>query len=224
MKKLLLVAALFVIQLQVSAQDLAGKYQVGGGFSVGFSEGNQESNSSSTAYNNQDNTWSFSIRPSVGYFINEKIALGGSFRYRYSNTKFEGNSSRAGDFDGRRSANSIGIGAFLRYHIPVSNQFLFFLQSDASFDKFGEKSEDIEGEMFLARDNFNARVGATPGVLFFLSDKVAIETSFGFFGYNYRLWEIPQNGNNDNYSKSSNNSFGFSLNPENVHFGIQFYL
>jgi hypothetical protein len=64
-------------------------------------------------------------------------------------------------------------------------------------------------------------VGLQPGLSFFMSKKLALETSIGSLGYR----RITREDNNDNFSNSSTNSFefSFSLNASDFLFGLFYY-
>ncbi|NAS31048.1 outer membrane beta-barrel protein [Flavobacteriaceae bacterium R38] len=191
MKKILLGAfMLFSVMLQAQEEENQG-FQKGDFFISG--------NVSFSTFNNSDidvDVTSFSILPSVGYFISDHFALGASLGY--SSTKNETAFTETTD-------NSFTGGVFGQYVFTPAKKFSFtgtlalnYLNTD--FDTPGGGDASI--------DTFQASLA--PGIYYFLSKSFAITSSVGVLSY--------QNIGGD----ADASSFTLSLNPDNLNFGLLF--
>ena len=145
MKKLFMMAAMMVATLAVNAQ-----VYVGG--SLGFE--------SSKANKDADATTSFSIKPEVGYNLDENWAVGIQLGYSsdeqgkdYTESRFE-------------------IAPYARYTFAKSGIASFFVDGGIQFISRGS---DAEGSMF--------GIGVRPGVKIAASNKVDVIAKLGYLGY-----------------------------------------
>jgi hypothetical protein len=114
MKKVLLLAVFIVGTLTAEAQTQTGNLMLGGALEF-----------RSTSRQAADNSSSFTLSPSVGYFMSDNFALGLS-------VGFETNSTGTGS--DKTVNNSFGLGPFARYYVFTSNsQFGFFGQAALTF-------------------------------------------------------------------------------------------
>ncbi|WP_256011355.1 outer membrane beta-barrel protein [Desertivirga xinjiangensis] len=157
MKKVLLIAAIAVCSLKVSAQTEQGNIVVGG--SVNFSSQKIEVE--------DDAATSFSIIPKAGYFIQENIALGTGIGFQSGKS-----------FDGDKT-NTFIIAPFGRYYKSISEQFKFFgeLSVPMAFGR-SENEDGDKGPKYSA-----IGVGLSPGFAFFPTKKFGIELSFSGISY-----------------------------------------
>ncbi|GAB5526859.1 MAG: hypothetical protein Roseis2KO_47310 [Roseivirga sp.] len=158
-------------------------------------------------YNTQDlgsgsDRSSFIFSPQAGYFFSDNTSAGISLTI--NSNSFEG-SGFSRDF------NLFEIGVFARFHKSVADNFYLFLQPSVGFGSGTD--EDLNGDT----DINTTRIQVSPGAVYFLSPKIALEMRIGGLFYESAT-ETTNNVENDV------SSFGISINPANVNFGVNFYL
>ncbi|QRM90501.1 outer membrane beta-barrel protein [Lacinutrix sp. WUR7] len=198
MKKLLFTAAIAVLGFaSANAQDdttnTTGGFAQGDIFlsgSVGF--GNE------TTGDVKSNV--FTIAPKAGYFVSDNIAVGVKLGY----------TSWKGDNDGTDTvdANEFAGGVFGRYYMTPANQFSLFAELGVDYTSSDDKLADLKSDGVSA--------GFAPGISYFVSDKFAIEASFGILGYSTEKADFDGAESTDN--------FNFGLNFSNINFGIVYNL
>ncbi|WP_288057392.1 porin family protein [Xylanibacter rodentium] len=145
MKKLFLAAAMMVASLAASAQ-----VYVGG--SLGFLS--EKANEDADALN------TFSIKPEVGYNLNENWAVGIQLGYLSK------------DINKDVTAGLINVTPYARYTFAKTGIASFFVDGGLTFE-FG--TADAEGT--------NWGVGVRPGVKLAVSEKVDVIGKLGYLGY-----------------------------------------
>lgn len=144
MKKLFLAAAMMVASLAASAQ-----VYVGG--SLGFK--------SEKPYDGAETSTAFSIKPEVGYNLDEKWAVG--IQLGYSSMD-----------DGDNTLGQIDLAPYARYTFAKTGIASFFVDGGLSFEF---RTADWEGMVW--------GVGVRPGVKLAVSEKVDVIGKLGYLGY-----------------------------------------
>ena len=183
MKKIVISAFLLVSSMTLMAQENQKTYfQEGKKFIGGSVQFEREEDS------NKDKTTSTKIIPQVGYFIKNDIAIGLGAGYERSEIE-------AIDSDFKKYT----LDPFARkYWIPTSRLGIF-AQADASLG-WGEESDNT---------TFVWGINVRPGVTYFLSEKIAFDTTLGRIGYN------------DNGDDARDHGFGLSL--DDVALGFKYF-
>ncbi|GHM99641.1 hypothetical protein WSM22_11310 [Cytophagales bacterium WSM2-2] len=206
MKKIALLL-LSMLPLITFAQFKKGDVFLGGTLSTSLQ--NTDSRTSPFSASNATNN-SFGISPSIGFFINSKIAIGASPIY---NTSKQVQTFSASTTTGK--SNSYGVGSFVRYYLPISNSIYFTLQGSVSFLRGTSETTQVNGttvNTIIEQSQYTVSALAKPVFIFFPSPKWGIETGFGSLSYNYtRL--LPDSGA----------STGFGLNAGTFTFGVSYY-
>lgn len=198
MKKLLFsLAALSAFGLAQAQEEAAATF--------GFSK-NDVFVSGSVGYSSQKTgdvkNSQFDVTPRVGYFVSDNFAVGGQLGYRSTeNTYYDG----IGMSESKNTA--FEVGAFARYYRTPANQFSFFGQLNAIYTA-GKTEYEGSGESKVSGFGF----GLVPGISYFVSGHIALETTFGLLGYN--------TSKPDEDGAESTNNFNLNLNLNNVTFGI----
>jgi len=197
MKKLLFTAAIAVLGFtSINAQEEA---TTTGGFSQGdiFLSGSVGFGNSTTG-DVKANT--FMIAPKAGFFVSDNIAVGAKLGY----------TSWKGDNDGTdtRDANQLSGGVFGRYYMTPASQFSLFAELGVDYNATDDKLADVKTDGISA--------GFAPGISYFVSDKFAIEATFGILGYATEKADFDGAESTDN--------FNFGLNFSNINFGIVYNL
>lgn len=148
-KHFLLTIATLLCATFTFAQTAKGGMLLGGsaGFDVQFEE--------------PDNFVSVDLQPTLGFFVADNLAVGGSLVLGYG---------KIGDF----SSTTFGLIPFGRYYLGEGNT-RFFLQAQVGFQS--TKTDSGFGDSTASGPLF----GAGPGVAIFLNQNVAIE---GILAYN----------------------------------------
>ena len=200
MKKLLLsLVAVAGLVYSANAQTEKGKVMLGG--SIGFNSTKVEGAAKSDV--------SFSVVPSVGYFVDNNFAIGTGVGYNYNKQVSENTLNQA-----------FVVAPFGRYYVGLSEQFKFFGQLSVPMSFGNTKRGDVNGDNFtkVSKDN-NVGVALSPGFAFFPSKKFGIEFSVNGISYNdYNAKDA--NGNDNGGSKNFNIGANFFA-PK---IGVQFYL
>ena len=140
---------------------------------------------------------SFNFSPSVGYFINDNIAL--------ELNLLIGTAEAAND----DKTTNIGAGLGARYFFTPSNQFSFTLGAGVSYTN--SKFEPNGG----AEAKFNTfAIAVTPGVNYFVSDCIALRASVGALSYSSAKADVD--------GAEALNNFGLNLNLSDINFGITY--
>ncbi len=111
---------------------------------------------------------SFGLAPEVGYFITDNLALGLGIYYTNSALKPEGGS--------KTSFNTFGVNPYARYYFLAKGDFKMYGQFNIAY---GTTKADTDGAK-----SFDAlAINVMPGVSYNLSERFAINATFGDFGY-----------------------------------------
>ncbi len=186
-----------------------GSISVGGAFNLWFQN-------PKTEYTNQTvdgtKTTQFTLLPSVEYFVSDQFSLGLGIGYNLIRYKSANNDiDRTGMFY---------FEPYVRKYFKLGDRFSIFGQGGLSLG-FGNRVVETTNNNTTVSTKFarsSVSVGITPGILFFVSDKVALETSFGSFGYEGSSTEVAAN------QKDKTSDFGLQLNTTTLNFGIRFFI
>lgn len=186
-----------------------GSISVGGEFYLWFQNPKTVSNGQTT---DGTKTTSFTLLPSAEYFVAEDVSLGLGIGYdmtRYKQTN--GDIERDGKFY---------IMPYARKYFKMGDKLDIFGEANLSLglgnDVFETKAGNSTITTKYASTSFS--IGISPGLSYHLSDKVALESTFGFFGYSGTSVETGSN------TKSKTNNFGLQLNSSTITFGVRFFL
>jgi hypothetical protein len=212
MKKVIIFCSILLMVNGISfAQISQGKLSIGGSFNFQMDKEKTENQNTTVK---GPNTTEFGFSPSIEYFVTDNISGGLEFSVNSSVTKdYPGNSDKD-------KSTIFGISPFLRYYLGPDDKFKFFGQASLGLG-FGNSvhEEDTGVGIVTTKTKINAfEIGIRPGIYFSLSDKVAIESTIGFFGFNSYTQKYP------NDVKDSNSSFGLSLNTATIYFGFRYSL
>lgn len=194
MKKVLLtLTAIAGLTIAAQAQTEQGKIIVGG--QVGF----QTSKVKDTDFKNN----SFSINPTVGYFISDNLAIGTGVGYNWSKDE------SVTDLSTKRDA--FQVSPFVRKY-SANGPLRFFAQLSVpmSWGKTTVETNNIKAESKFE----NYGVELAPGLAYFPTSKVGIELKVRGLYYNY---------NNNKTADRSTNTFGLDVNSLAPTLGVQFH-
>lgn len=199
MKKLLLsLVAVAGLAFTTQAQTEKGKIMLGGNVGI----------SSSKVDGADKADFSFSIVPSVGYFISDNFAIGTGVGYTYNKEVSDLTLNQA-----------FKVAPFGRYYVGLSDQFKFFGQLSVPMS-FGNDKAVAENGDTGAKTATTTEIGVTlaPGFAFFPTKRIGIEFSVNGLGYNNSSVENESTGN-----KVKTNEFGLDADTFTPKLGVQFH-
>ena len=126
--------------------------------------------------------------------------------------------------------NSVGFGGgiFARYYVKITDKFMFFANADINY-LYGMKSEIYRAaDSAWAANNpgiqhtysNNVSVAISPGLVYFVTPKLGVETSFGSVYYSF---SDVRNVSLPDYKPNRTQSFGINLNGSTFYFGLNYY-
>ncbi|WP_333818594.1 outer membrane beta-barrel protein [Ohtaekwangia sp.] len=189
------------------AQLAKGNLQLGGSLSYTNQKNDQYDYYPGLPYSIKST--SFALSPRAGLFFSDKSVVGLSLSFTSTT-----NTSEFSGLDKNQSKNSLfSITPYYRHYKSLGEHAAFFFQGDASIG-FGKYKP--EGASY---DTFYYGVGVRPGVALFLSEKWALEATYGSLSYQSTKYTPDGSDNN-----RTSNSFGLNLNWLTLAFGVQYFI
>lgn len=210
MKKLFLVIAALAVSVSLSAQKKGDMY-ISGSFSITGSNTNTTVNNTSTK---APNSTTFSIEPSYGYFVIDRLEVNLGLGYSLNKTR------RSTDRDGNHlfsRQNVFEITPGVRYYIPICDKFYYTPGFNFSVG-FGNQKSDID------KDTVNKKGVTEFGLaLSVVAFEIKPCEHFGITlragSLSYSLDKVSEKSVN---SSTTNNSVSFGLNT-GAGIGFKYY-
>lgn len=199
MKKLMIAAAFVFAAFGVNAQTTAEGFSKGSMFlsgNLGFSSTKYPGGIDDTKVSG------FTFSPEFGYFVSNNIAVGIALGISSSKTDY-------GAFE--EKFTGMQVGAFGRYYFTPASRFSMFLNLGANY--MTEKYEET-GDPDEKYNGFG--VGFGPGLHYFISNRLALQTSIGVLGFT--SWKPDADG------ADATTSFDFNVGMQDLTFGLVFKL
>lgn len=213
MKKLLL--GLFVIAaISVNAQIEKGKKFAGINFNAGKTGGFVSNSSTVTA---SQSVFSFRFLPKVGMMLSDNLGLGIAMGYDYKKTTTPND---LGTYTQIERDGKFLITPFLRYYKNVTEKFYLFGQAALPISVGSHKQLKLNDKANGTVDDYpttNISYGfdISLGANYFITDRIALETTFGLFNMGY-ISNVSVSSGSQTQSISHSSSTYFSLNTDNV--------
>ena len=174
MKNLFTVAvAILFTSLTGFAQQARGKWLVGGGIE-------STSINSTTTNPTRENKFSqLSINPKVGYFFADRWAVGLAPGYAFLNQKDSAQVSKGRGYN---------AGVFVRYYQPIGEKLALFGELNGIGYGAGNTTRTFVGSPLtqeLTYRNFSIGAFIRPGIVYFITPKIGLETSFNGLSLGY---------------------------------------
>jgi outer membrane protein W len=142
----------------------------------------------------EDVSSSFSIAPSLGYWLSDNMAIVGSVGY--NSTNFDATDNTASTF---------GIGASLRYGWHHGDNTFFYL---APYVSFASSDSGVQGEE--STTHFN--VGLTPGFDYMMGDRWSINAEIGLLNFT-----------STSHAGASSSDFSLGLTMSTISLGLWYH-
>ncbi len=193
MKKVLFIAAFAAVSLTSSAQFAKGDSYISG--NVGFTSSSKKLNSTTTVLENKTD---LSVSPNYGYFVTNNIAVGVGLGYGMNTTKNDATGAKIVD------GSTLSAGVFARYYTTPAKAFSFFGNLGVNYTSGTEKLPTS-----VKTTGFD--VAIAPGISYFVSNRLAIESTIGSLGYSTKKRDVT--------GAVASSDFGLNLNLSSIRFG-----
>ncbi len=144
--------------------------------------------------------------PTVGFFIAEDKSIGLLASVIHTRSKF-------GDNDPVKSTD-FSLGGFYRQYFELDERFLTYFQGTVSYGNF----ENLVGTGSADSQNFG--IIGNIGLVYFLSNRLAVNMTYGNIGYTYSKVTTTGTGFDQ---ETKNNTLLIGLDLSTVGFGLEFY-
>lgn len=205
-----------LVSPKMLAQNKKGSLALTGTFSIDAGSSNDKDNGTTV---DGPKTMELTILPTVEYFISDRFSAGlgiGLYMYRSKDETTTGMITTTTITTQTRPI----IMPYARMYFPMGEKVSFFGQAELYIKPGKEKTTIETGNVStttsLKRFYFDA--GISPGVSLSLSDKIAIDATFGFIGFTTQKTETSAN------SSYAYNHTIFQVDPSSITFSIKFFL
>ncbi len=185
------------------AQFTEGDKFIGGTFTLNNYKYTEELNLGGSAVKST----MFEVRPAVGFFFNEKVAIGGLISYNSSYQKNVANSIN----EYKNTTQGYSLGFFVNRYFMISEKFYFMLGGNVSYSRGRQETESQFSESQEAKYH-GINMSIKPTFIFFPSQKWGIEAGIGNLSYAYTR-----------YLSGDGESKGFNLNYGTFSLGFAYY-
>lgn len=184
MKKLFLMAAMMVATVAASAQ-----VYVGGSLGFESAKADKDAKSSTT----------ISIKPEIGYNLDENWAVGIQLGFLNTNDIDASFDAKAKGIKAEESVTKFQIAPYARYTFAKAGAASFFVDGGIIYTSLGKDRGS------------NFGIGFRPGVSFSISEKVSAIAKLGYLGYS-----------KDNDEAGGGENFGLNIDNSNLELGVFF--
>lgn len=186
----LLFAWAFVICLakptHTQAQVSQGKWLVGGALT--YQTGSEFEFAGQKISALGTNVSAFGFAPSVGYFLNDKIAVGARLGLAFASEEQTIVTGQKLEF----KANGFAIAPYGRYYLPLGNSKAYFFGE--AYVNVGSIGLTRDGDKLLSFSLF--QVGVNPGVAYFISNRISFELRVNGINFSSFKEKEATEGNN----------------------------
>ncbi|AMR40192.1 OmpW family outer membrane protein [Elizabethkingia anophelis] len=189
MKKNLLIGAFALLGFAASAQTEKGSWVVGGSTSIGFNNVSTKVKSGNTTFDGPKvNT--FTIAPSAGYFVIDKLSVGLDLAYTNATTKYDG---------AKTTSNTFAILPTATYYFTDNTVIKPYLGAGIGYASNTEKEEYRGKSNEYTVDGFAWKVKG--GFAYFFTPSIAADLGLSY----------SQFSNKDNGVRTNVNTFGVGV-------------
>jgi hypothetical protein len=167
----------------------------------------------------------------AGYFLSNNFAIGGVFGFRKSSYSRDSESLTDDHYIEEATSKLYTTGIFARYnHMIRQSKFGLFCQLENIYswgknDNITSNYSSSGGIIYITRDlqkNFTFKIGLTPGLMYFVTDRLSIEASIGDISYSSIVTKYQPESKQSDTQKD--NQFNTDFSMYTAYFGLTFYL
>lgn len=170
--KLILTIVFLLSCCCANAQFVKGDKFIAGGFSVSV-QNSSEDNFYDGKYR------SFQVYPEVGFFLNERYAVGGGFSFLTTTNKSDVSQGTYQD----HKVLGLGVDLFVKRYFPITEKFFFSMDGSVSYDR--RRATTDYGGSESKEKSYIVGLNVSPSLIFFPSPNWAIEGSIGGFNLSH---------------------------------------
>ncbi len=235
MRKLLALAAAALLAYGAAAQTTQGRLAVTGaaGYSSRSGSSDQEVNGRTTS----DKGSSYTLSPSIGYFIKDNLEIGAGMRYEKHENEWTTPSAfnvSHNTYDRKRDE----LRVYARQYKYLTERFAMQTTLAGGIGTTTQQSSNERSNPQYASNysRYYSRVrtvSLSPGIAFFPSDRLALSANLGALRYEHKAthdsnWQKHQGtpivDRDIHESKYKTNSFGLDFSSWNLNFGLSLFI
>jgi len=203
-----LAAGLFTVCI-ANAQIKKGDVLLGG--NVNFSTSNVKPTGSGS------DATSFAISPSIGKAVKDDLVVGLNLNYSHGRSKYGSPATIS-------TGDTYGLGVFVRKYKSLGANFALFAEGDLSGAYQQSNSYPDGGTKPPANKGYSISAGFYPGLAYFISRHVQIETGMQNLAYASYVHTKTGDGASESKSNSFNVGTGLSRTLDNFVVGIRWII
>lgn len=206
MKQIAFLVIAWLVCSPLRAQPAGGNFFVGGHFSLyGTVDKSKDGNTTEKA----GSATFFTLMPVGGYFLTSKVAVGAGLGFDIQVEKDPQSTIE------KNSTSKFVINPFGRYYLTSGTGGVF---AEASMGFSFGTNKTFTDEVVDTENVFGFSLLLSPGVYYYITPRLALESKFGWFGF---MSNVTGTGSDQ---KDIQNSFGIDFSPDSFIFGITFIL
>jgi hypothetical protein len=197
------------------SQTKNGKIFIGGEFSIGGSTSTQNIGDTLNKYDG--NSFGFRFIPTFGYFVKNNFAIGAKLNLEVSNSKTTNENTNQGS--DKSNSTIYGVGCFVRHYSEIVYNFFFTVECNLSYNYALEKRTNSNSYLNSQhRENNDIGFSITPGLVYFLTPKLGIQSTLGNI---FCIYNTAKDINQNTHSNSL--LYGIHINYETLYVGLTYH-
>ena len=222
MKNLLVVClGLILFSIDSSAQVQKGAILTGGGLNFNMRNDKEEFSVLSSIVYDKYKTTFMTLNPRIGLFISQSTLLGVGLTYEHTNIDIRYSSNGAFLGPSIEKRNVLFVNPYFTKFNNISDKLYFTTTINGLVGigkgKFGEDDE-------IETNIFGFRVNVSPGIVYFISERLALNGGIGQLFYNYEQETLATDIGLPAQPKNKNHNYGLSFSLNTFRIGLQYYL
>ncbi len=232
MKKILLLTTFAALTCSGFAQLAKGRQMIGGNFNYNYNSRSNRDTSGNRPQQTSKNTY-FTGTLRYGYFITDQIVVGitGFYSQGAGNGQtlsIDQGQSYQSNFNQLTNAYSAGV--FSRYYKMLGkSRFAVFGNLTATYgmgytknkNTYSQSSGSGSDEYIQSTSTYS--LGFSPGITYFVNNRIGLETYFGNLGFNSQKYENSRNGKKMQEGTNSNINSNLNFSFSSLFVGLNFY-
>ncbi|MEM6765189.1 MAG: outer membrane beta-barrel protein [Bacteroidota bacterium] len=222
MKYVLTTFTMVFLMTSLIGQAEKGTILLGGGIGFsGFNDTEEFSAGFSPFIGSEFESYSFSVRPQIGWFLNESTILGVGLAYEYASFKQKFTDPLFVEVESSQTSNLVLLNPYLIKYMDLTDK-LYFTTSINLLAGIG--GNDIENDREIESDLLVIRLNVSPGLTYFFSEKWAVNAGIGQLFYNRIQETLEEDGGSGDEPRNVENSFGASFDFNTFTIGFQYFI